>query len=395
MSADDCTASILESLHQRVMKLEDVWKVGYNITELKKPFELSLTGQTNPSQWSPLNKLFPALRGGRGNPMGDIWVNPQSELGNVTKIEIVKELMTRDRSNGIPCLLIVCLAKINNVNVVLKFRQIDSMSGDSTEKEANHALGVAFNPKLDGMFPKLHCILKIATVAPGDVRRVWECIGTQMLSELSVGDKTDPYVLHECIGLLRKLHGCGYIHGDPHIGNFMKLYVEGIPRVYMIDQDEVRIMPTNDIAMSNYLQISDYRTFMFSGNTLCDAYSRIHAFYQGDIHRLQYYIKVVTLGMFKKLDYFSVVFAPVMFYDYRGAEFDEIRKVLSSRDATKNNVTYFQFLGSIDSQFIDRKFANIFSDLTILKGANNDLLREWEVQRTLQNDTYGGNLEYV
>jgi len=392
--ADDCTASILESLHQRVVRLEDVWKVGYNIAEFKKPFELILARQTNPSKWSPINILFPALRSVKSY-VGEIWVNPQSELGNVTNVEIQKELMTRDTSNGIPCLLIVCLAKINNVNVVLKFRQIDAMSGDSTENEAKHALVIAFDPKLDGMFPKLHCVFRIATLSPGDTVKTWECIGTQMLAELSVGDRTDPYVMHECIGLLRKLHGCGYIHGDPHIRNFMKLSEEGIPKVYMIDQDEIRLLPTNDIAMSNYLQVSDYRTFMFSGNPICDTYAHIHAFYHGDRERLDYYIKMVTLGVFKRLDYFSVVFAPVMFYDYRGAAFEDIRIVLSSRDATKNNVTYFQYLGSINSEFIDRKFASIFSELNILKGANGELNREWEIQRTLRRDTYGANIQYV
>ena len=41
---DDCTASILESLHQRVMKLEDVWKVEYEIGDARQPLEMLLTG---------------------------------------------------------------------------------------------------------------------------------------------------------------------------------------------------------------------------------------------------------------------------------------------------------------------------------------------------------------
>ena len=41
---NDCTASILERLHQRVAKLEDVWKVQYEIADAKQPLEMLLTG---------------------------------------------------------------------------------------------------------------------------------------------------------------------------------------------------------------------------------------------------------------------------------------------------------------------------------------------------------------
>lgn len=378
----DLCSSILESMHVRVKRLEDVWKAGFHVRDARQPFVLTLSSQNNPPSWGPINKLFPALMGAGRNPMGDIWVNPKSGLGKVTKVEIQKEIMTRDKSNGIPCLLIVCLAKINDVEVVLKFRQVDAMSGDSTEKEASNTLKVSFDSNLDGMFPKLYCILKVITSAPGDVRREWECIGTQKLAELSKEDKVDPFVLQQCAGLLRSLHSFGYIHGDPHLGNYMKTSDSGLAKVYMIDQDEVRSLPNNNRAISNYLQISDYRTLMFSGNPICDAYSRMGMAYQADPERFRYYSESVTIGVFKKLGYFSVVFAPVMFYSYRGSEFKVIESVLTSSQATLSGVPYLHFLGSgdVDSNYIDRKFAGVFADINMMIGANRQLLDEWQSQ---------------
>jgi hypothetical protein len=378
--ADDCTASILESLHQRVMRLEDVWKVGYNIAEFKKPFELSLSRQVDLSQLSPLNKLFPALRSTMGF-VGDIWVNPLSGLGKVTKVEILKELKIRDVSNGISCLLIVCLAKVNNMNVVLKFRMIDSGSGDSTEIEAKNALGVEFDSKLDGMFPKLYCVFKITTLIPGDVNRTWECIGIQELEDLSNEDMRTPIILCECFRLLRNLHACGYAHGDAHIGNFMKSSEGEVTKVYMIDQDEIRLLPASDIGVSNYLQSLDYQTLLFQGMPLCDIFLRILNAYPKNQGKALGYLQSVIKGVFWKVGYLSVIVSPVSHIDYKGYSVEDIRQRFSTPDVVLGGKTYYQFLCGVDRKYIDNKFASLFYDQSFMKEFNKMMIDEWKFQR--------------
>jgi len=376
---DDCTASILESLHQRVIRLEDVWKVGYNIVETRQPFELALMQSGIPA----MNALFSAINAAPGKTLrGDIWVNPQSGLGVVNKVVIRSEIMARDSSNGLPCILIVCNGTINGVNVILKFRMVEARSEHFTEQEAEHALDVMIDKRLDGMFPKLYCVFKVTT----QWGMTFECIGTEPLSELADADRGDTRIQLQCVALLKNLHECGYVHGDPHLGNFMKkIDVQGRRRVYMIDQDEIRRLPTSDVAISIYMQILDYQTLLFWGNPRCYFLTQMDL---GGGHDL---VPNFLHDMWKRMGYFNVVFGPESFFNIKKDSVETMKmKLGSARSSLQEKgstvfTTYLEYLSrpNVNKEYIDKRFAHLFGDDKLMK-YTNDLIREmWLNDRLL------------
>lgn len=370
---DDCTASILESLHQRVIRLEDVWKVGYNIVETRQPFELALMQSGIPV----MNTLFSAINAAPGQTLrGDIWVNPQSGLGVVNRVVIRSEIVAGDFSNGLPCILIVCSGTINGVNVILKFRMVEARSEHFTEQEAKHALDVMIDKRLDGMFPKLYCVFKVTT----QWGMTFECMGTEPLSELTGEDRGDTRIQLQCVALLKNLHECGYVHGDPHIGNFMKkIDGQGRPKVYMIDQDEIRRLPTSDVAISRYMQILDYQCLMFWNNPRCFALTQIDGGGGGS------HLPMLMYDVWRTLGYYNVVFGPELFYDIRKKSVKDMRmkleSVRSSMQERGNPVVtnYLQYLSRTDvnKEYIDKRWADMIGNDRLMKDTNDLLMKMW------------------
>jgi hypothetical protein len=384
MMADDCTASILESLHQRVMKLEDVWKVEYEIGDARQPLEMLLTG----TKFSHKNTLFPAIKSTGNKIYGEIWTNPLDnfkKVGNVYRVEIGDEIMVRDTSNGADCLLVVTKGKINDTNVVLKFRLVDYKSENMTEVEARHALSTSLNKDMHGLFPELYAVMKITTginvypaltIIPGAVRpppviakkqMVWECIATEPLEELTVQDVSNVKVQAECFKLLRILHTKGFVHGDPHMGNFMKKKVgEGQHLVYMIDQDEIRKLPVADRAMSLFMQILDYQTFATWNNPFFTAFDVIKK-ERGTMWDIVKAWNKVSLH-FK---YRVILFTPQPFWSYKGLDSKAMRAKLPPEyiaNLSKDNV---------NGKHIYELFVELIENMKQMDKANTVLLDAW------------------
>lgn len=385
---DDCTASILESLHQRVAKLEDVWKVQYEIADAKQPLEMLLTE----TKYNHKNTLFPAIKSMGGKVYGEIWTNPLSNFKKVGKgyrVEIGEEIKVRDTSNGADCLLVVTRGKINNTDVVLKFRLVDYKSEKMTEVEAKHALSTSLNKDMHGLFPELFAVMKIVTgvgaptaltLAPGVVRpypvlakrqMTWECIATEPLEELDLDDKKSVNIQLECCRLLKNLHSNGYIHGDPHMGNFMKKKVsDGKYVVYMIDQDEIRKLPANDKAISNLLQILDYQALAMWNNPRFTALVDIEKEGGRDMD-----ISNAVNMACKFFRYHTYMFSPEPFWFYKGQDVRAIRARLPAE--------YIRFLSLDDMDTLDiyNSFANIVKKDGVMKGANDLLMEAWHKKR--------------
>jgi hypothetical protein len=373
MAAEDCTASILESLHQRVARLEDVWNVGYSLVETRQPFELALMQTGIPA----MNSLFSAINAEPGKVLrGNIWVNPQSNLGAVSRVVIRSEIIAREVSNGMACILIVCSGTINSVNVILKFRMVEERSEKFTEQEAKHALDVMIDKRLDGLFPKLYCVFKVRT----QYGMTFECIGTEPLSELSNEDCKNTVIQLQCVALLKKLHGCGYVHGDPHLGNFMKKFdARGSPRVYMIDQDEIRRLPADDAVISKYMQMLDYQTLVFWNNPRCPALNIIDGGGGGS------HLPTFAYNLWKAIGYFNVVFGPELFYHIVRDSVQTMRIKLGNVNYSMQEngsavvTTYLQYLGrpDVSEEYIDKRFADLIRDDSLMKFTNNLITDMW------------------
>lgn len=348
---------------QRLSRLEDLWNVNYSIRDSKTSFELTKSPRCGPG--SRLNKLFSAFTSASPSYFGEVWVNPSSGIGSIYKIEIVKEIRVRNSSNGLPCLLVVCLANVNDdIPAVLKFRLVEPESEMFTELEGNHSLCVAFDSRLRRLFPTLYCMFDVTTTASG---LKWECIGMQPLVDLSTPDRGDLSVLGQCAGLIRDIHRCGYAHGDSHLGNFMKLPADdhSAPiKVLMIDQDEIKPLPTepHEIGMLNYMKIVDYHTLLFHFNVYCQALKNIKD--DSEAER-------VCAKLFKEGDDFSMLFMPFPYYLRHGYDADEIMMELSSRKATKDSITYLQYLGMLESSEIDSFFAELLQSVRRMKSLND------------------------
>lgn len=402
---DDCTTSILESLHQRVAKLEDVWKVGYEtddvwnvgykIADDRQPFELVLNGK----KVSPLNSLIPAIQSMGGTVKGEIWINPLEKVdkvGRMFRVDMEREVMVRDSSNGMPCLLIVTRGKINGRNVILKFRLVENYSEDMTEMEAKHALGTSFDKNIRGLFPALYAVMKFKTTSNGgpsylrikpggnmtppgpppdtlpQKQMVWECIATEPMVELTRDDMSSVNIQMECCRLLRSLHSSGYMHGDPHFGNFMKKSVgkdlkgDDIFVVYMIDQDEIRKLPVYDTVLSNLLQIVDFQTFTMWNNPRCKAIHKIESekATDGDMIR-------VFQRMWKYFRYNTYIFGPEPFWHYKGLNL----KALKARLPTE----YVQLLSrkEVNTEEIYRRFVKVVESNNNMLGMSELMMHAW------------------
>jgi hypothetical protein len=380
--ADDSTVMILESLHERLARLEDVWNVDYKIQERRPFFVLSLKPSLRPKEWSDDNTLFNSLRNAVRPVMGEIWVNPYSEIGPVAAIEIQKQLRVSNVSNGKPCVLVMCVATANNVDIVLKFRLVKKESENFTEREANNALKIALDVGVSKIFPMLYVVFKVTTGGMGKVQRTWECIGSQNLVELTMEEKRSVPVHSECLSLLNKLHKSGYVHGDPHFGNFMKEpYIggvrDGVPTIRLIDLDEVREVPLDQARVGHYLKILDYQAFMYWNNPRFQVFQDIYFDNDGDNHAmLQRVYRKVWLE--NNDDDIEIALGPYPFNDQRDKSVEDIQKSLMDPAlAMKNGKTYLSYLTGLTPDLVRIKFNAIFSDTAMWRKIDGRLMKAW------------------
>jgi hypothetical protein len=207
---------------------------------------------------------------------------------------------------------------------------------------------------------------------PPQKQMVWECIATEPMVALTKADVSSINIQMECCGLLRILHSNGYMHGDPHFGNFMKRSVgkdkmgNDIYAMYMIDQDEIRKLPVYDTVLSNLLQIIDFQTFTMWNNPRCKAIHQIEdeKATNGDMNR-------VFQKLWKYFRYGTYIFGPEPFWNYRGLDL----KALKARLPTE----YVQFLSRKDmnTSEIYRRFVRVVESDSHMFGMSNLMMRAW------------------
>ena len=207
---------------------------------------------------------------------------------------------------------------------------------------------------------------------PPQKQMVWECIATEPMVELTRDDRLNVNIQMGCCSLLRSLHSSGYMHGDPHFGNFMKKSVgkdgKGNDKyvVYMIDQDEIRKLPVYDMVLSNLLQIIDYQTFTMWNNPRCTAIHQIEKekATAGDMNR-------VFQRVWQYFRHSTYVFGPEPFWNYKGLDL----RALKARLPTD----YVQFLSrdGMDTDKIYKRFVGVVENDDHMFGLSDLLLRAW------------------
>jgi hypothetical protein len=311
--------------------------------------------------------------------LGLIFTNShfEDEYGwRIKRIELLDELTYRETSNGNACRLAVCRGECKGYNdsksmqAAFKFRMVETANEHFSEKEASHAILVDMNPEVRKLFPELFCLAKVITEEEGR-RRLWECIGTQLLNENSETRRsTDPFFMLECFRLLKKLHSLGYIHGDAHGRNFMEDIATR--RILLIDQDEIRPLSTNP-TVCKYMQILDYLMLLFWNNLHID-YTYILETRKQPAN-IQSPLFEAGVLFFQEYTPMSVLFPPFGAWYHRKKTDDMIELDLKSKYATVKNSTYWRFLASLDTSEIDAKFEEVFTSINGMRALNDKIKR--------------------
>lgn len=235
------------------------------------------------------------IRGGNPNPdilrlLGhepcpmQVWLSTTNLYKTVTEVVLVEQLVFQSISFGMECPLCIARAilavhntsthRINLFPIVLKMRKITRNAESLTEMEARKAVRTWETDEIRDMFPYLYLLGKLHTRS-GE----FECIGTEGMlpspinSNFQANDFYFRY-MQEAYNLVKRLHGLGFAHGDPHRANFMLVPKESNHPVFnplrliMIDQDTLQELPHPDQQrdLYNALILKDLSTLSYHGN---------------------------------------------------------------------------------------------------------------------------------
>lgn len=356
--------STLDALQKRVMQLEDIFDASYAVKKSKTKFELSMSPTCTSGGAS--NTLFSALKG-KAPTAGEIWINPTFyKLKNsASRIQITKELEVLPKL-GSSTLVVVCEAQIDDSPVVLKFRNVDKGDTKITEREGDNALMVTFDRNIEPLFPTLVCMFEISIKSASGADMKWSCIGFHKLAKITDQQRNDGTALKLCGQTLSHLHHYGYFHGNSRMENFM---VNDDNLVVMIDQDDVRRLPTqnSDVeeyrAVSSYMQILDYLFLLFQDNPLCNVYQK----------EVPFELKEkVSDDLFAMQTKFHEVFTPFPFFRHMGKDFNTILQDLRISHHDEHG-SYIEFLGALTSETIDKHFAELFESREAMQHINDQM----------------------
>jgi hypothetical protein len=298
-----------------------------------------------------------------------VWLNTVSKHKRLVSIDIEKELMYRDTSDGKQCPLSITSAiikttmndsevyTVKEMSVIVKFRNtVHDSKITMTEIEGQHAVNTAMNEDLKELFPYLYFIFTIDSS--------WECVGTEKMNEITY---VTPEVLVAASGLLEMLHSLDYAHCDAHSGNFMKIphnsnhIVLNKERIIMIDQDRIRAIPpeSKNKVLRNYMIVQDLNMLLFWNNPF------INFFHGLSNHEIEIFSQLLYL-IIKKKHFWT---PPWGFHELNQAPPDTIMKYLNKRE----NIEYYKLLQTTTSEEIYSAYNSLFSSSIEMKNFNKDL----------------------
>lgn len=273
---------VLQSLHERLAALEagqleskenlgTFWDIPLKLVEsgagaaarlddqerYKVKYKLRMsTAASGPSHH---NVLFPAL-----SSEVDLhaWLFPAfcaQEHKEASEVVVTQEVYSTDRTNGLPGTLVVVKAQLRLQNkkvvpMVVKFRRIhvpraeerQALKDTSTEREATNALRVQRRTAAKSLFAKPYFLCSFNQPHDASSYYRWEGFAMEPLVLLSREMGVSPAFYTMAFQLLSSLHAAGYVHGDPHRGNFMLRPTTSPPAAHllvMIDWDHTWPLP--------------------------------------------------------------------------------------------------------------------------------------------------------
>ena len=267
------------------------------------------------------------------------------------QIELSQLIMEKSLSNGDDCKLNVFQARMGEFNMVLKFREVNTELKNEkfSEKEGNKAMNTEYDENIRYLFPRLYCMVDFYVNSSPPSH--WEAIGTEILSELTVDDRSQPLFYSHCYTVLRQLHRGGYAHRDPHGGNFMK---NSRNHIKLIDQDEIIPLPTNRPTLAKFLQILDSIELLFWNNFYCEVFpntdfnKKVALWHMAYTYSPTHTPHLVPYGYvyYKKLN-----------------NLDKMEDFLQNLVERKQGKTYWMYLESVTLEDIQTYFYRIFSTI--------------------------------
>jgi hypothetical protein len=361
---------LVRALQARISHLErEMYLNTVMDVEVPSKFELSAekyatdcTFQIDPASEASKGK-FCALLGNKPISM-KAWLSSMNKDRKIEKVEMIKELTFSAYTFGKPCPLCVGLAKLTVLNketavrtvtvIVVKFRKLvnNQNLNKLTEHEAENAVKTWGTEEIENLFPRLYFI--------GQVKKdttIWECIGTERMDNLPWNPNTKKYPF-ECwqgaYAILKRLHAQGYVHGDPHIGNFMVVPQDSHHPVYhpsriiMIDQDSIRALPTasKDKALRNLLIVCDLTTLFLWNNSYMTFFNR----HDDEMAPL------MDLICEKVPDH--ILSIPYAYFSARDKTLEELRTILKAKMSLY--LAYNRLLSTLTTDEIYQKFDKYF-----------------------------------
>jgi len=376
--------SQLEALHQRLSSLEQ--QQLQSVLDITVPSKLGT--RTILCEFT-IDKLAAAswLAKSVGTKSRNIklWLSANnSDPTTVPKsLKVLKELSYSDFSYGKECPLSITVAELETETyekgiakskkrqVIAKFRKVNNNTSKMTEIEGQHAVDTYINPEIKDLFPHLYFITSVADT----LYNTWECIGIEKLDDMwdrmkgySASDYQNAYLA------LKALHSKGFIHGDSHMANFMRVPlgstehpVDNPGRIIMIDQDSIRRLPVDKKfrAASKYLMIQDLNTLLLWNNQFVTVIQDI----DNDDEKREAMAKVYQFG--KGLIWPAT---PYFFANTREKSFQEIDTMLKLPFAQD----YLHLLNLKSMGEIYRYYDKCFSSEAELRNVHKFLAEEYQ-----------------
>jgi hypothetical protein len=352
------------------MRLQDIAnikvpvQVTHKLQEELMPcsFEISFSPETNP------------LREKIGNPYSTqcmAWLNTETPGEHLVTIKITNILNWREVTNGVENLLYVAKAELVTMiskhshpvilkkSIIVKLRQLTKTYPKLTEEEGQHAVSTNSNQDIKYLFPVLYCIGHVKDTHSG----TWEFIGMEELDEVAPSlSKTTVADYYEAALCIARLHKCGYVHGDCHMGNFMRVPQHSdhpVPfkgRIIMIDQDCLRPFPDDAKLYSNvikYLIIQDFNNLLYWNNIFVRFYHKLPET-ETAIAAYQMYLHT------KKMSY---LLPPWKHGDLREMPYDQMNQMFKKKQYER----YIAFLESITFNDIYQFYNEIFQSERLMR----------------------------
>jgi len=316
-----------------------------------------------------------------------VWQNTMSKKKTLVSINILKELTFREISYGEECPTSICMVEMETerpsmsgtitekVKVLGKFRQVVPNHDKMTQEEGQHMVNTSMDEDIADLFPKLYFIGTVTTTKGG----VWEVVGTELMEELydfQLKNSHEPY--YSAFKLLKMLHEAGYVHGDPHIGNFMRIPIKSLHpvidsnRVIMIDQDSMRTLPTDakDGLIAKLMIMHDLYTLLTWNNRHCLFFHMI----KSHLH------EQITMYLYEVNEGLSLLTPPYRYNLIRFNSLNKFKKYISRPEFKEFN----SFLQGAKLEEIYSEFERIFSSKENMMNINDDFWKYVKENKTIK-----------